>query len=525
MTKSNPSAALYLRSSKDRSDVSIDAQRRRLMELAAERGYLVTQEYTDVVESAKSEFRPGFQTLLRDLASPARQWSILLMLDHSRLSRQQYVGPIFAYEAQRKGVKVDYAMVPDLDPITRVIMDSVLDAFSVIHSLMSKEKGLAGMSENVRRGFRAGGRAPRGYKLEHIDTGVIRDGESVNKSRLATSEDAPLVARYLKARAEGTTRAAAIKQFDIPWTAASCVDLEWNALTYAGHTVWSVRAEKNAAGGYKGGKKRKPRAEWMIQKDTHDALITTDEAERIIGQLEAGLIGQAVSEAKAGNSAYLLTGLLKAPDGRDWIGDGRKHYRLKAIGPVRGKWLRMQDVDDAVSARMMADIRSEEFVRRLADEARRANAALQDDSAKPLRQQVAAINTQISKASDLAIQLEDPAPMLRKIAELETRRRLLVDEITRLEREQQAAAVLAQVTDKQVETALDALAKDFEVLPKERWKELIRSLVDRIELDPESLECRIHYRIAVEDRLCMASPRVGHSSPVLRAVAVLMLAA
>jgi hypothetical protein len=45
-----------------------------------------------------------------------------------------------------------------------------------VHSMLSREKGLAGMAENVRRGHRAGGRAPIGYRLERIETGAIRDG-------------------------------------------------------------------------------------------------------------------------------------------------------------------------------------------------------------------------------------------------------------------------------------------------------------------------------------------------------------
>lgn len=53
-----------------------------------------------------------------------------------------------------------------------------------VHSLMSREKGLAGMAENVRAGFRAGGRAPYCYRLVSIDTGSIRDGEPVTKTRL-----------------------------------------------------------------------------------------------------------------------------------------------------------------------------------------------------------------------------------------------------------------------------------------------------------------------------------------------------
>ena len=71
------------------------------------------------------------------------------------------------------------------------------------HSLTSKRKGLAGMAENVRQGFRAGGRAPRGYRLLTIDTGAIREGAPVTKTKLEPNDDAPIVADYLRLRAEG----------------------------------------------------------------------------------------------------------------------------------------------------------------------------------------------------------------------------------------------------------------------------------------------------------------------------------
>src|SRR5512143_4222754 len=84
-------AALYLRSSKDRADVSIDAQRRELQTLARSRGLIIVAEYADVVESGKDEHRPGFQRLLADLRAPDREWSYLLLLDTSRLSRRRHI--------------------------------------------------------------------------------------------------------------------------------------------------------------------------------------------------------------------------------------------------------------------------------------------------------------------------------------------------------------------------------------------------------------------------------------------------
>lgn len=165
-SKSIRKCAIYLRSSKDRTDVSIDAQRRELQELALSRKLTVTEEFTDAVESGKDANRPGFQSLIRQINNKSRQWDVVMMVDTSRLARNQYIAHSFMHECGKRGIEVVFAKTPELDGVTGIILPAVLHAMDQVHSFMSKEKGLAGMAENVRQGFRAGGRAPYGYKLE-----------------------------------------------------------------------------------------------------------------------------------------------------------------------------------------------------------------------------------------------------------------------------------------------------------------------------------------------------------------------
>ena len=58
-------AALYLRSSKDRNDVSLAAQRHELEKLATSRSLEIVTSYEDAVESGKTDDRPGFSELVR----------------------------------------------------------------------------------------------------------------------------------------------------------------------------------------------------------------------------------------------------------------------------------------------------------------------------------------------------------------------------------------------------------------------------------------------------------------------------
>ncbi|MGD9172159.1 MAG: recombinase family protein [Candidatus Thiodiazotropha sp.] len=482
----------------------MDAQRRKLSTLAREKSLMIVHEYTDVVESAKSEHRPAFQDMLKDLKSPIRQWDTLLLVDTSRLSRRRYVAQVFKHEARKRGVDILYSKVPDTDPITSVILESVFEAMDEVHSLMSREKGLAGMTENVRQGYRAGGRAPKGYKLNKVGTGATREGQAVEKSVLVPNNDSKLVSRFLKARAAGTPRAQVVRDLNIPWPVSTLIGMEWRALTYAGHTVWN-QSNPQENGRYVGGTKYRPRDEWVITNDTHEALITVEEAEAILVNLQNSNIGQAVSRAKQGLSSYLLTGMLKAPDGRVWQGVKDK-YRLRKSGDEKGRVVPNTPVDNAVINKLIEDFKSEEMITALLEAAHTWNGE-PEDPAKEMRSEVIGLNEKISKAMDISMQLDDPGPALRKVNELEAQRKALTEEISRVEREYSAQVAMQSITREQVSKLIAGLTEELEEVDRPRLKGVIQSLVDHIILDPEKLEFVIQYRIPVDECLSMASPR------------------
>ena len=327
-------AVLYLRSSKDRSDVSIDAQRRELTSLAAQRGLTVVDEFADVVESGTDENRPGFRRLHLGMSAGGRPWSAVHILDTSRLARDPWIAAFFERDARRQGVRIIYKSIPDDDPVAAVVLKSVMRGFDQYHSLISKQKGLAGMAENVRQGYRAGGRAPRGYRLVSVSTGAVRDGAPVTKSKLEPDEHAPKVAEYLRLRADGVGRGTLARQLKLQWPLTSLNSMEWNALTYAGHTVWNVHNEIGSDG-YKGGLKRRPRSEWVIQRDTHEALISEAIAETLLTRLDQA---NRRGPREPRSTSFLLTGLLKTPGGDVWRANRTakaEYYRFTTRDGVR----------------------------------------------------------------------------------------------------------------------------------------------------------------------------------------------
>jgi len=481
-------AALYLRSSKDRKEVSIEVQRQDLRNVAKQRKLTVVEEFSDVVESGKDEDRPGFQRLIQAVRNTHRGWSTILVLDTSRLARRRLIALMFEeHECARYGVRVVYKTLPEsMDEGMEVILKSQLQAMDEWHSITSRQKGLAGMAQNVKDGYRAGGRAPYGYRLEHTPTGTIREGAPVLKSKLELSDDAPRAQTYLRARAQGTKRTVAAREAGVTLSDTSLVGIEWNALTYAGHTVWNVHNEIKH-GHYVGGTKRRPRKDWVIHRDTHPALITDDEANCILKALEA----YSRRRPRQTGGKYLLTGMLRTPAGMPWYGESSRDCYRVAKG---GRNVRREALETAVLGKVMGDLKAARFVDAVLSAARAAPKQ-EAGRGRELRARVSELSERIGRMMNLAAEMALPGPALRKVEELERERVKALEGLESWEATQAQYAARSELTAASVRAALDGLGEQLFDQERDQMKVALGVILQRVELDPESLDCRLHYRI------------------------------
>ena len=500
--------AIYLRSSKDRHDLSIDAQRRTLHEYARDNSMLPVAEFKDAVESGSDANRPGFQELLSALKQP-RDWDAVLALDTSRIARRRQLALIFEHEAERAGVEVLYKSIPDTDPITAMLLRSVLQAMDEWHSLTSKAKGLAGMAESVRQGWRAGGPAPRGYRLKHEATHIMREGQPVVRSRLEPDpECSDAIQLYLKMRAKGKSRTVASAASGVD---KSLNDLEWNALTYAGHTVWNV-AEERKGNGYVTGKKRKPRSEWLITRNTHPSFITDEEAEALLEQLEK----QSSNRNRATDRVYLLSGLLFAPDGTPFSGEtirDQRSYRLKKKRRISAKALETSVLD-----RVFADLAKPDIASALAEQMRAGHQEPVGDIEK-MQKQVKTLDLKIDRIIRLIAEDEEASSAYRRtVSQLEVERMALVEEIDEARARQDETQFTQNLTADDVQHALNALGEDIKAgLEDNDLREMRRALsmlIERIEYDLDERKAHIFYE--VNTGINLALPRLSDFAPVLQ---------
>ena len=501
-------AACYLRSSKDRSDLSIDAQRRALHEHARDLGMILVAEFADAVESGADDNRPGFQQLLAALKDRQRGWDALLVLDTSRIARRRHLALIFEHEAEKAGIAILYKSVPDTDPITAMLLRSILQAMDEWHSLTSKAKGLAGMAESIRQGWRAGGRAPRGYRLEHSPTGTLREGQPVLRSKLILAPDAEAVGIYLRARAAGKPRGIASQVSGIT---GSLHELEWQALTYAGHTAWNQHAERGPAG-YVGGSKHRPRAEWHITRNTHPAVISEAEAEAILAQLAA----KSGRRNRLGERVYLLSGLLVTPDGQPFAGEcnrGQDAYRLG-----KGRRIAARLVETAVLDQVFADLSAPATAALIAERMR----AQQVPPPRPgalaaSKRRLVGLDGKIDRLVGLIAEDVEAAPAYRRmIATLEAERAALTEQIAEMSRAQPTGQVLPLYSVSEVVRMLanlrEALETDLAESRIQAMRDTLHLLIQQVELDLDTRQFTLRYRLATGVK--MASPRRVNVAPV-----------
>jgi hypothetical protein len=409
------------------------------------------------------------------------------------------------HECRKRDIEVIFAKTPELDGVTGIILPAVLHAMDQVHSFMSREKGLAGMAENVRQGFRAGGRAPFGYRLEYTQTGAIREGEPVTKSKLVPDDNAPKIATYLKGRSQGLMGTHLASKLGMDIARTSLNGIEWNALTYAGHTVWNVHNEKTDDG-YKGGIKRRPRSEWLMQRNTHQALITDAEAEVILQRLDAGR-----TKTYKTRATHLLTGMLANSEGEAWHGNG-EYYRMgkKSVKAAR--------VDGAILHQVAEDLRSDDFAKALVKSAHKtANRTNDGAELEKAQKEIRLIDARIDRLTSLLAETTATDTLLRKIESLEQERAGVQRQIEMVETASRQAVALKEIGERDVKTILNGIAENLDEMDRDDLKEILRGLVDRIVFDYSSMDCCIYYKIPVQTGELVASPRVSGEIPTIAA--------
>ena len=137
------------------------------------------------------------------------------VLDTSRVARDtlQAQGLKF-YLRKKRGIELVFLHLPQTGSYMDEAIEKMMEVWDELHSRMSKAKGVEGQKQHVRRGYRAGGEAPYGYRRRVVVIGQHRSGQPITKSvNEPDPETAPVVQEYFRRRASGESRRGILCDF------------------------------------------------------------------------------------------------------------------------------------------------------------------------------------------------------------------------------------------------------------------------------------------------------------------------
>ncbi len=502
MDKQQQVAAVYARSSKDRgAGVSTQAQSEAAEKIASDRTMSIVEYYVDNEESASTENRPEFQRLLMDIVDAKRGWNTLIVYEPTRIARVDYISINFDILLQQNNVKILYVLIPDSEPLAEMMLIDMHKMYGKLHKEMSKIRAMSAQRRNLKQGFWAGGSYPFGYKPKKLDTGIIRDGEHVYKTKLVLDEEiAPKLRKYFELRADGISRKIASEMSGIEYkkTTLHYVDKQADTL-YCGHLNWCK------ANGKVGGKRTKGIKEsrfWEVYPNTCERLITDEIGKKIVEQLSSH------SYKSLSNSKGLLSGLLETPWGERYClnTDNRrknrhKSYRVKLEQhhQYKYKYVRCDLIDKKVSNAILADIMSEEFIELLTTGVE-GNQHNKQESIANLKKSIANLKNKMSNTIDFITETRDSTfrkEIGEKLGKLKQELSQKQQELSLLKEEKETQ----KYSNAQIKTLLNQVFVELDASQgkDETFKVILKRIIERIVLDPFTLECEIVYTLPIAD--------------------------
>ena len=98
-------------------------------------------------------------------------------------------------------------------------------------------------------------------------------------------------------------------------------------------------------------------------------------------------------------------------------------------------------------------------------------------------------------------------PLLAQVGMWEQEREKIRAGIIDLETRLVHARAVSGITEKDVIQILDNLANDMVSLVRNELKDFLSGIIGKVAMDPETLNCQIHYTIPASTGELMASPR------------------
>ena len=326
-------AALYARYSSHEQDggESIDFQLERCKSYIAEQGWSIEDSmlFIDQARSGTSTYRrEDFNRMIALSKQTRPPFDVIVVWSTSRFGRNMEESAFNKAFLRRQGIDVKFVSqpLPDGEGVmghVGKLIESVFEWTDELQSIQTGQYAFEGQRQVTQKGYSGGGRPPYGYvRAEVPDPGgkIDKDGKQVTYVTFEMDEDkAEVVRRIFSDYASGKGYEKIAHQLNaegIPspqnrnWAKSGVREMLYNE-AYLGHRIWNrVRRNKKVQ---RGTKKPKPREEWVIKENAHEAIIGPDMWQAVEDRRKdlRYFIEMGKSNGKGARSPHMLSGLMR----------------------------------------------------------------------------------------------------------------------------------------------------------------------------------------------------------------------
>jgi DNA invertase Pin-like site-specific DNA recombinase len=283
-------------STTDKQDpaLSFPSQRKACEQKVRELGGKITREFTEQ-ESGSHDDRPRWSELTQEARDrEGRGFDAVVIYSTSRLARDVYLASMYHRELQAVGVPIHYASGGgDADTPERKVLLVMQQAFDQYEREKLSRETKRGMREASQQGYRAGGRAPYGYRrrLHELDAEHQGDREKSRVTLEPVPEESEIVAKIFELfTGEKLSPRGIAERLNQPggppapqhvdtsrnvrrrWAGSTIRGILQNPV-YTGRMVWNRR--DFATGRQNGGGSRlRAREEWVVSEEAHLPIVS-----------------------------------------------------------------------------------------------------------------------------------------------------------------------------------------------------------------------------------------------------------
>jgi site-specific DNA recombinase len=429
--------AVYCRvsSAGQEDNSSLGTQEERCRAYADERDWAVVQVYREVHTGVELFERPQL-TLLREVMRRG-EFDVLLVYALDRLSRKQTHQGLVLSEAEHAGVRWD-SVTEDIDDSPQgQILRAVIGGMAEMERLKIAERTTRGKMARIQSGkLLPGGKAPYGYRWRDATKGALD----------LDPDTAPVVQGIFEAIAAGGTLRTAVTDLRRRGVPTPTTRGTWHAQTIREMLMRHHYCGRAYAWGWKKRTKGNPQTfdpdkAISLPEGTAPAIVSEETWQAVQERLKLNIL-HATRSAKNPESALLRGGYVACGQcGRTVQARPRSNGKIEYLcahgkrhGDCSGCSISGQWLDSATWERVEHILRNPEIVERELGRVRGTDPAAEDlATASRALAEVERQSANIARAIGRIDDDEGAAPLLAQLTELKQRRQHLNAEIERIE--------------------------------------------------------------------------------------------